>query len=85
MLESLTLSHIRFGVCARSIVFMYRYKTPILMSVSDEKGLNDGPLPSFSLTVAYLEFARGHDCLLQKPVTLYSFLQKFWVDVLEFL
>lgn len=33
--------------------------------------------PSFSLTVAYRELARGHDCLLQRPVTLYSFLQKF--------
>ena len=40
-------------------------------------------IPSFSLTVAYLEFARGQDCRLQNPVTLYSFRQKFWVDVLH--
>ena len=45
------------------------------------KGKNNEP--SFSLTVAYRELARGHDCLLQKPVTLNSFLQKFWVEVLE--
>lgn len=38
--------------------------------------------PSCSLTVAYLELASGHACLEQKPVKLYSFLQKFWVVVL---
>lgn len=38
--------------------------------------------PSFSRTVAYREFARGHDCRLQNPVTLYSFRQKFCVVVL---
>ena len=38
--------------------------------------------PSFSRTVAYLEFAKGHDWRLQKPVALYSFLQKFCVAVL---
>lgn len=40
-------------------------------------------IPSFSLTVAYLEFANGHDCRLHRPVTLYSFRQKFCVAVLE--
>lgn len=40
-------------------------------------------VPSFSRTVAYLELANGHDCLLQKPVTLYSFRQKFCVSVLD--
>jgi hypothetical protein len=54
-----------FGVCARSIVFMYRYRRP-----------------HSSRIVAYLLFARGHDDLLQRPVTLYSFLQKFCVFVL---
>ena len=39
--------------------------------------------PSFSRTVAYLEFAKGHDWRLQKPVALYSFLQKFCVAVLS--
>lgn len=39
--------------------------------------------PSFSLTVAYLEFANGQLCLLHSPVTLYSFRQKFWVAVLK--
>ena len=39
--------------------------------------------PSFSLTVAYREFARGHDCRLHSPVTLYSFRQKFCVVVLR--
>jgi hypothetical protein len=38
--------------------------------------------PSCSRTVAYRELARGHDCREQKPVKLYSFLQKFWVVVL---
>lgn len=38
--------------------------------------------PSFSRTVAYLEFARGHDWREQSPVRLYSFLQKFCVVVL---
>jgi hypothetical protein len=36
-----------------------------------------GKLPSFSLTVAYREFAKGQDCRLQKPLTLYSLRQKF--------
>ncbi|KAJ2991444.1 hypothetical protein NUW54_g8190 [Trametes sanguinea] len=40
-------------------------------------------VPSFSLTVAYREFAKGQLCLLQRPVTLYSFLQKFCVVVLH--
>ena len=40
-------------------------------------------LPSFSLTVAYLLFARGQDCLLHRPVTLYSLRQKVWVAVLK--
>jgi len=39
--------------------------------------------PSFSRTVAYRELARGHDCRLHSPVTLYSFLQKFCVVVLQ--
>jgi hypothetical protein len=29
-------------------------------------------------TVAYREFARGHDWRLQRPVTLYSLRQKFF-------
>ncbi len=37
----------------------------------------EGKLPSFSLTVAYREFAKGQDCRLQKPLTLYSLRQKF--------
>lgn len=45
-------------------------------------GRNGTYTPSFSLTVAYRELASGHDCLLQKPVTLYSLRQKFWVEVL---
>jgi hypothetical protein len=45
-------------------------------------GAGGGEQPSFSRTVAYLELARGQDCLLQKPETLYSFRQKFWVVVL---
>ncbi len=45
-------------------------------------GKDRGYSPSFSLTVAYLEFANGQLCLLQKPVTLYSFRQKFCVAVL---
>ena len=40
--------------------------------------------PFSSLMVAYLLFAKGHDCLLQSPVTLYSFLQKFFVSVLKY-
>lgn len=40
-------------------------------------------VPSCSRTVAYREFASGHDCLLQNPVTLYSLRQKFCVAVLE--
>jgi hypothetical protein len=43
---------------------------------------NKGSTPSCSRTVAYRELARGHDCRLQNPVTLYSFRQKFWVTVL---
>lgn len=39
--------------------------------------------PSFSRTVAYREFAKGHDWRLQRPVTLYSLRQKFWVVVLR--
>lgn len=39
--------------------------------------------PSFSLTVAYLLFANGQDCLLHKPVTLCSFRQNVWVVVLK--
>ena len=50
---------------------------------SETKNANERYIPSFSLTVAYLEFARGQDCRLQNPVTLYSFRQKFWVDVLH--
>jgi hypothetical protein len=38
--------------------------------------------PSCSLTVAYREFAKGHDWRLHRPVTLYSFRQKFCVEVL---
>ena len=40
-------------------------------------------LPSFSLTVAYRLFANGQACLLHSPVTLFSFLQNFWVVVLQ--
>lgn len=39
-------------------------------------------LPSCSLTVAYLLLARGHDCRLHCPVTLYSLRQKDCVRVL---
>lgn len=36
------------------------------------------PVSGFERTVAYRELARGHDCLLQRPVTLYSLRQKFF-------
>ena len=39
-------------------------------------------LPFSSITVAYLELANGHEFLLHKPVTLYSFLQNVFVTVL---
>jgi hypothetical protein len=44
--------------------------------------IRGGSTPSCSRTVAYRELARGHDCRLQNPVTLYSFRQKFCVTVL---
>ena len=74
-----------FGLWARSIVFTYRYRMPkshlpVKTNLAKQKV---DYLPSFSRTVAYREFARGHDCRLQKPVTLYSFLQKFCVSVLQ--
>lgn len=40
-------------------------------------------LPFAWRTVAYRLFARGQDCLLHRPETLYSFLQKAPVFVLE--
>jgi hypothetical protein len=36
------------------------------------------PVASCSRIVAYRELARGHDCRLQRPVTLYSLRQKFF-------
>lgn len=36
------------------------------------------PVSGLERTVAYRELARGHDCLLQRPVTLYSLRQKFF-------
>ena len=39
-------------------------------------------LPPISLTVAYRELASGQLALLQRPVALYSFLQKFWPTAL---
>lgn len=39
--------------------------------------------PSCSRIVAYLLFASGHELRLQRPVTLYSFLQKFCVCILH--
>ena len=39
-------------------------------------------LPFSSRIVAYLLFANGQEDLLHRPVTLYSFLQKFCVFVL---
>ena len=40
-------------------------------------------VPFSSLTVAYWLFARGQVDLLHRPVKLYSFLQNFWLFVLE--
>ena len=51
--------------------------------IVQRSGTNAMYSPSFSRTVAYLEFARGQLCLLHKPVTLYSFRQKFCVAVLD--
>ncbi len=39
-------------------------------------------LPFSSRIVAYLLLARGQELRLHSPVTLYSFLQKFWLLVL---
>ena len=83
LFESLTRSHICAGVWARSIVFMKRYRTPGIGIIDDPWIKVRRNEPSFSLTVAYREFARGHDCRLHSPVTLYSFRQKFWVIVLR--
>lgn len=72
-----------FGVCARSMVLTYKYSTPVCGSGSVSALVSVlVHAPSCSRTVAYLEFASGQLCRVQKPVTLYSFLQKFWVVVL---
>lgn len=36
------------------------------------------PVSGLERTVAYRELARGQDCLLHRPVTLYSLRQKFF-------
>lgn len=41
------------------------------------------PVSGSGRTVAYREFASGHDCRLQNPVRLYSFRQKFCSFVLS--
>lgn len=42
------------------------------------------PVSGSDRTVAYREFASGHDCLLHSPETLYSFRQKFCSFVVLF-
>ena len=63
-LESLIRCHNLLGVCARSIVFMYKYTTPVCESKMRYIVCAE---PWFVLIVAYLLFASGHDDRLHKP------------------
>lgn len=73
------------GKCARSTLFKYKKIRPVrhvsylLLSII----IMHSYLPFSSRTVAYWLFERGQELRLHKPVTLYLFLQKFVLGVIN--
>ena len=53
-----------------------------MLRAASAEGRRPAHLPFSSRMVAYLLLAKGQELRLHSPVTLYSFLQKFWLLVL---